>query len=222
MKRALVTGITGQDGAYIAQLLLGKGYEVFATNRRTGTRNFWRINELGIADHPGLHLTVYNLTDPGNTIRMLEKAESDEVYNLAAQSFVGSSFEQPETTGQITGLEPLRLLEGIRVVNPKIRYYQASTSEMFGKVQAVPQVEMAAKHAGMDIEWQGHGLEEKGINKKTGKAIIRITPQSYRLAEVDLLIGDPPKARVELDWEAATGLDELCAMMVESDFRRNQ
>lgn len=141
MKHALVTGITGQDGAYLAKLLLSKGYAVFGTHRRSSTHNFWRINELGIADNPHLHLVEYDLTDLGNTIRILESTMPDEVYNLAAQSFVGSSFEQPETTAQITGLGALRLLEGIRVVNPQIKFYQASTSEMFGKVQAVPQDE---------------------------------------------------------------------------------
>lgn len=338
MKRALVTGITGQDGAYLARLLLEKGYDVYGTHRRTSTHNFWRINDLGIADNPRLHLTEYDLTDLGNTIRILEKAQPDEVYNLAAQSFVGSSFEQPETTGQITGLGALRLLEGIRVVNPRIRFYQASTSEMFGKVQAVPQdeatpfyprspygiaklyahwltinyresygifassgilfnhesplrglefvtrkitnslakislgkqeylelgnldakrdwgyaaeyvdgmwrmlqhdtpdtfvlatgrtesvrnfVEMAAKHAGMEIEWQGKGLEETGVHKKTGKIIIRINPQYYRPAEVELLIGNPAKAKKELGWEAKTDLDSLCAMMMQSDLKRN-
>ncbi len=338
MKRALVTGITGQDGAYLAQLLLEKGYEVYGTHRRTSTHNFWRISELGISEHPNLHLTEYDLTDLGNTIRILEKTMPDEVYNLAAQSFVGSSFEQPETTGQITGLGALRLLEGIRVVNPRIKYYQASTSEMFGKVQAVPQdentpfyprspygiaklyahwltinyresygifaasgilfnhesplrgmefvtrkitnsmakialgkqeymelgnldakrdwgyakeyvdgmwrmlqyekpdtfvlatgktesvrnfVELAGKHAGVNLEWSGTGLDEVGKNSANGKTIIKINPRYYRPAEVDLLIGKPEKAKQELGWEAKTGLDELCGMMVKADLRRN-
>ena len=339
MKKALVTGITGQDGAYLAQLLLDKGYRVYGTHRRSSTHNFWRIDELGIAGHPDLQLLEYDLTDLGNTIRILEKAEPDEVYNLAAQSFVGSSFEQPETTAQITGLGALRLLEGIRVVNPEIRYYQASTSEMFGKVQAVPQdektpfyprspygiaklyahwltinyresygifassgilfnhesplrgqefvtrkitnslakialgkqdfmelgnldakrdwgyareyvegmwrmlqhdrpdsfvlatgktesvrnfVEMAARYAGMEIAWHGSGLEETGTDKATGRKIIRINSAFYRPAEVDMLIGNPEKASKELGWEARTGLDELCGMMVAADLKRNQ
>lgn len=141
MKKALVTGITGQDAAYLAALLLEKGYEVHGTHRRSSSSNFWRINELGISGHPRLHLVECDLTDLGNTLRVLEKTEPDEIYNLAAQSFVGSSFEQPETTAQITGLGALRLLESIRSVNPKIKYYQASTSEMFGKVQGTPQRE---------------------------------------------------------------------------------
>jgi GDPmannose 4,6-dehydratase len=141
IKKALVTGITGQDGAYLAELLLEKGYEVTGTYRRTSSVNFWRIEELGIQSHPNLKLVEYDLTDLGSSIRLLQNAQPDEVYNLAAQSFVGVSFEQPVTTAEITGVGPVNLLEAIRIVNPKIRFYQASTSEMFGKVQAVPQKE---------------------------------------------------------------------------------
>jgi GDPmannose 4,6-dehydratase len=140
-KTAVVTGITGQDGAYLAALLLDKGYTVYGTYRRTSSVNFWRLEELGLQSHAHLHLTEYDLTDLGASISLLNRAQPDEVYNLAAQSFVGVSFEQPTTTAQITGLGPLNLLEAIRLVNPKIRFYQASTSEMFGKVQAVPQSE---------------------------------------------------------------------------------
>nr|WP_018231885.1 GDP-mannose 4,6-dehydratase [Thioalkalivibrio thiocyanodenitrificans] len=141
MKKAVITGITGQDGAYLAQLLLEKGYEVFGAYRRTSSANFWRIEELGIQDHPGLHLVEHDLTDLSASIRLLERAEVDEVYNLAAQSFVTVSFDQPITTGEITGMGAVNLLEAIRIVNPGIRFYQASTSEMFGKVQTVPQDE---------------------------------------------------------------------------------
>ena len=141
MKRALITGITGQDGAYLAQLLLQKGYKVFGTYRRTSSVNFWRIEELGIVEHENLELIEYDLTDPAQSIRLLDTTQPDEVYNLAAQSFVGVSFEQPITTAQITGLGALHLLEAIRIVNPKIKFYQASTSEMFGKVQEIPQKE---------------------------------------------------------------------------------
>lgn len=140
-RKAIVTGITGQDGAYLAQLLLDKGYTVYGTYRRTSSVNFWRIEELGIQNHPALHLTEYDLTDLGASIRLLETSGADEVYNLAAQSFVGVSFEQPVTTAEITGIGPLNLLEAIRLVNPKTRFYQASTSEMFGRVQAIPQKE---------------------------------------------------------------------------------
>lgn len=140
-KKAIITGITGQDGAYLTELLLGKGYEVYGTYRRTSSVNFWRLDELGVTNHPNLHLVEYDLTDLGTSLAMVQKIQPDEIYNLAAQSFVGVSFDQPTTTAQITGVGALNLLEAIRLVNPKIRFYQASTSEMFGKVQAVPQVE---------------------------------------------------------------------------------
>ena len=141
MKTALITGISGQDGAYLAELLLSKGYRVFGTYRRTSSVNFWRIEELGIQNHPNLELVEFDLTDGGSAIRLLQNTGATEVYNLAAQSFVGVSFDQPATTAQITGVGALHMLEAIRIVNPKIRFYQASTSEMFGKVQAVPQKE---------------------------------------------------------------------------------
>lgn len=141
MKTAIITGITGQDGAYLAELLLDKGYKVYGTYRRAASTNFWRIQELGVDKHPNMHLVEYDLTDLGATIRLLQNTEATEVYNLAAQSFVAVSFDQPMTTAQITGLGPLNFLEAIRIVNPKIRFYQASTSEMFGKVQSIPQTE---------------------------------------------------------------------------------
>jgi GDPmannose 4,6-dehydratase len=141
MKKAIITGITGQDGAYLAQLLLEKGYQVFGTYRRSSSMNFWRIDELGITNNPNLNLIEYDLNDQTSNIRLLEKIQPDEVYNLAAQSFVGVSFDQPIYTAQTTGIGALHLLEAIRIVNPKIKFYQASTSEMFGKVQEVPQTE---------------------------------------------------------------------------------
>ncbi|MBZ2207883.1 GDP-mannose 4,6-dehydratase [Massilia soli] len=140
-KKALITGITGQDGAYLAQLLLEKGYHVTGTYRRSSSVNFWRIEELGIEAHPNLNLVEYDLTDLSSAIRLMQSCEPEEVYNLAAQSFVGVSFEQPLATASITGMGAVNLLEAIRIVNPKIRFYQASTSEMFGKVQAIPQLE---------------------------------------------------------------------------------
>lgn len=140
-KTAVITGVTGQDGAYLVALLLDKGYRVFGTFRRTSSVNFWRLAELGVMEHPNLHLVEFDLTDLSSCIRLMEKSQPDEVYNLAAQSFVGVSFDQPLTTGEITGLGAVNLLEAIRIVNPKIRFYQASTSEMFGLVQAVPQSE---------------------------------------------------------------------------------
>lgn len=141
LRIALITGITGQDGAYLAHLLLTKGYVVYGSYRRTSSVNFWRLSELGVADHANLHLVEHDLTDLGASIRLLQRTEATEVYNLAAQSFVGVSFDQPLTTAHITGLGPVHLLEAIRTVNTSVRFYQASTSEMFGLVQAVPQVE---------------------------------------------------------------------------------
>ncbi|CAD9226546.1 GDP-mannose 4,6-dehydratase [Burkholderia cenocepacia] len=336
---AIITGITGQDGTYLAQLLLEKGYKVYGTYRRTSSVNFWRIEEVGIMGHPNLHLVEYDLTDLSANIRLLQTSQATEVYNLAAQSFVGVSFEQPNTTASITGVGALNLLEAIRIVNPGIRFYQASTSEMFGKVQAIPQVEstpfyprspygvaklfahwmtvnyresygifgcsgllfnhesplrgrefvtrkitdsmarmrlgkqdvlelgnldakrdwgfakeyvegmwrmlqadqpdtyvlatnrtetvrdfatMAGKAAGYDLVWEGRDEKEVGIDRLSGKTIVRINPKFYRPAEVDLLIGDPRKAREELGWEPRTTLEDLCQMMVEADIRRNE
>lgn len=338
-KRAVVTGITGQDGAYLSQLLIKKGYEVVGTYRRSSSTNFWRIEELGIQKSPVLVLREFDLIDLGSAVRMIADVEPDEVYNLAAQSFVGVSFDQPGTTAQITGIGTLNLLEAIRIVNPKIRFYQASTSEMFGKVQAIPQVEdtpfyprspygvaklyahwttvnyresygifassgilfnhesplrgrefvtrkitdsmakiklrqldvlelgnldakrdwgyakdyvegmwrmlqaddpdtfvlatnrtetvrdfvsMAAQGAGIQLEWQGKGEQERGIDTASGKCIVSINPKFYRPAEVDLLIGNPAKAKAKLGWEPSTTLEQLCAMMVEADLRRNE
>lgn len=336
---ALITGITGQDGAYLAQLLLAKGYRVYGTYRRTSSVNFWRLQELGVAEHSNLHLVEYDLTDPGAAIRLLERCRPREVYNLAAQSFVGVSFEKPATTAQITGIGALYLLEAIRIVDPSIRFYQASTSEMFGKVQAIPQnestpfyprspygvaklfahwmtvnyresygifgvsgilfnhesplrglefvtrkitdglaklrlgklkvlelgnleasrdwgyapeyvegmwrmlqtdqpdtyvlatghthkvrefVRLAGEAAGFDLEFEGQGENEIGIDRRTGKVLVRVNPKFYRPVEVDLLVGDSSKAKQELGWEAKTLLDELCRLMVEADLRRNE
>ena len=337
-KVAVVTGITGQDGAYLAELLLDKGYKVYGTYRRTSSVNFWRIEELGVENNPNLHLVEYDLTDLSASIRLLQQTEATEVYNLAAQSFVGVSFDQPITTAEITGIGPVNLLEAIRIVNPKIRFYQASTSEMFGKVQAIPQKEdtpfyprspygvaklyahwmvinyresygifatsgilfnhesplrgrefvtrkitdsvakiklgkldcielgnldakrdwgfakeyvegmwrmlqadepgtfvlatnrtetvrdfvtMAFKAAGIEIEYSGKDIDEIGIDKATGKTILKINVKFHRPAEVDLLIGDPAYATEKLGWKPVTTLEELCLMMVEADIRRN-
>lgn len=337
MKKAVITGITGQDGAYLAELLLEKGYMVYGTYRRTSSTNFWRIDELGIQNHPNLKLVEYDLTDLSSNIRLLETTKPDEFYNLAGQSFVAVSFDQPITTAQITGLGPVNVLEAIRIVNPKIRFYQASTSEMFGHVQEVPQtektpfyprspygvaklyahwmtinyresydifgtsgilfnhesplrglefvtrkitdgiariklgkldhielgnldakrdwgyaedyvegmwrmlqvdipdtfilatgrtelvrdfVEMTCKTVDINIVWQGEGTDEIGIDSETGKKIVSINLDFYRPSEVDLLIGDPSKAKKELGWEATTTLEELCEMMIEADLRR--
>ena len=338
-KTAIVTGISGQDGAYLAENLLGRGYTVYGTYRRTSSVNFWRIDELGIGKHPNLKLVEYDLTDMGSAIRLIETSEAMEVYNLAAQSFVGVSFDQPITTGQITGLGAAYLLEAIRTVNRDIRFYQASTSEMFGKVQAIPQiettpfyprspygvaklyahwltvnyresfgifgtsgilfnhesplrgrefvtrkitdtvakialgkaellelgnldakrdwgyakdyvegmrlmlqhdvadtyvlatnrtetvrsfVELAFGQVGIELDWSGSEDTETGADRKTGRTLVRVNPAFYRPAEVELLIGDPAKAKADLGWEPQVQLEELARLMVDADMRRNQ
>lgn len=146
MKKAIITGITGQDAAYLAELLLESGYKVYGTYRRTSSTNFWRIEELGVDQHPNLTLLEYDLIDLSSAYRIISEIEPDEIYNLAAQSFVGVSFTQPIATAQITGVGAMNLLEAIRTINPKIKFYQASTSEMFGKVHAIPQNEETPFH----------------------------------------------------------------------------
>jgi len=141
MPSSVVTGITGQDGAYLAQHLLDSGHKVYGTFRRTSSVNFWRLEELGIRDHPNLTLVEFDLTDTGACTRLIARAEPECVYNLAAQSFVGVSFEQPVATTQMTAVGPLYLLEAIRDISRDIKFYQASSSELYGRVQAVPQDE---------------------------------------------------------------------------------
>jgi GDPmannose 4,6-dehydratase len=137
----VITGITGQDGAYLTKLLLERGYDVVGTYRRTSSVNYWRLIELGVYDHPKLKLVEYDLIDLGASLRLIDRYQPEMVFNLAAQSFVGVSFDQPLATAQYSGLGPVHLLEAIRQVSPKTRFYQASTSEMYGLVQAVPQSE---------------------------------------------------------------------------------
>ncbi|MCZ8168364.1 MAG: GDP-mannose 4,6-dehydratase [Flavobacterium sp.] len=141
MKNAVITGVTGQDGAYLTQLLLQKGYRVFGTYRRSSSMNFWRLEELGVLNHANLSLVEFDLNDITSCIRLLESCQPEEFYNLAAQSFVGVSFDQPLYTAQASGIGALTILEAIRIVNKNIKFYQASTSEMFGKVQEIPQTE---------------------------------------------------------------------------------
>src|ERR1041385_148657 len=141
MPLSVVTGVTGQDGAYLARQLLEAGHRVHGTFRRASSVNFWRIEEVGISDHENLRLVEFDLIDPGACLRLLDDAEPDNVFNLAAQSFVGVSFNQPVATAQITAVGALHLLEAIRHVNRKIRFYQASSSELYGRVQSVPQNE---------------------------------------------------------------------------------
>ena len=141
LKKAVITGISGQDGSFLAQLLLGKGYEVYGTYRRENASNFWRLNELGIDGHPCLRLVEYDMFDQVSALKLVKTINPDEIYNLAAQSFVGASFDHAAATAQITALGALYLLEAIRNFNPEIRFYQASSSEMFGKASEAPQTE---------------------------------------------------------------------------------
>ena len=141
MKKAIITGITGQDGAYLAQYLLSLNYSVVGTYRRTSSENFWRLSELNILADENFRLVEYDLMDQGAAFRLIAEEKPDELYNLAAQSFVGVSFEQPNLTLQATGQGVTNLLEAIRTINRDVKFYQASTSEMFGLVQAVPQSE---------------------------------------------------------------------------------
>ena len=138
-KKALITGVTGQDGAYLAQFLLEKGYKVYGTFRRVSTLNFWRLQYLGVLDD--VEMIPFDLLDQSSIIEAIKIAKPDEIYNLAAQSFVGASFEQPVATGEITGLGLTRILDTVRTIDPSIRFYQASSSEMFGDVVDIPQTE---------------------------------------------------------------------------------
>jgi len=342
MKRtALITGITGQDGAYLAELLLEKGYEVHGIKRRSSLFNTGRIDHLSPDPHGenvNLHLHYGDLTDSTNLIRIIQELQPDEIYNLAAQSHVKVSFETPEYTANSDALGTLRLLEAIRILGleKKTRFYQASTSELYGKVAEVPQtektpfnprspyaaaklyaywvtvnyreaygmfasngilfnhespirgetfvtrkisraaariklglqekvalgnldakrdwghakdyveamwrilqhnepddfviatgethpvrefVELAFKEAGFHIQWQGAGLDEKGIDAQTGKTLVEVDPRYFRPTEVDLLHGDATKAKEKLGWEAKTSLRELVSEMVEADLR---
>ena len=139
MKTAFITGITGQDGAYLAELLLDKGYRVVGGFRRLSTPNFARLDELGITGD--VELVEVDLLDAGNLTRVISEVKPEEVYNLGAQSFVAHSFKNPVLTGNVTGIGVTNLLESIRMVNPGIKFYQASTSELYGKVQEIPQTE---------------------------------------------------------------------------------
>lgn len=337
MKKALITGITGQDGSYLAELLLEKGYEVHGTIRRASTFNTDRINHLYLDPHVKdnrLFLHYSDLSDSSNLNRLLEKIQPDEIYNLAAQSHVRVSFDIPEYTGDITALGALRILDAIRETGIKTKFYQASSSEMYGLVQEVPQkettpfyprspygvakvyaywitknyresyglhasngilfnhesprrgetfvtrkitrglarvkagldkclylgnldakrdwgyakdyvegmwrmlqqdepgdyvlatnethtvrefVELAARELGFDLEWQGAGVEEIGVDKNTGNVIVRIDPKYFRPAEVDLLIGDFTLAKEKLDWEPQTKFQDLVKLMVDAD-----
>lgn len=144
MPTSLVTGVTGQDGAYLTRQLLKMGHQVHGAFRRASSANFWRLEELGVKQHDNLKLVEFDLIDPSGCTRLIDRVKPDYIFNLAAQSFVGVSFDQPIATAQMTGIGPLCLLEAIRTVNPKIRFYQASSSELYGRVQSIPQNENTA------------------------------------------------------------------------------
>ena len=326
MKTALITGITGQDGSYLAELLIEKGYMVHGIVRRASLINTHRIDH--IFDHPQMKLHYGDLTDAGNLIHVIQKCKPDEIYNLAAQSHVKVSFELPEYTGNVDGLGTLRILEAVRILGMEdtVRIYQASTSELYGLVQEVPQkettpfyprspygvaklyaywitknyresygmyactgilfnhesprrgetfvtrkitrglskiscglqdvlylgnlnakrdwghakdyaeamwlmlqqespedyviatgqqysvrefVEKSADYFGMDIVWQGEGLDEIGIDRNTGRVVIKVDDKYFRPAEVESLLGDATKAKEQLGWEPKISFDEL-------------
>ena len=335
VQKAFITGVTGQDGAYLSQQLIEMGMEVYGGVRRTSNRQFHRLNELGITSK--LKVVDFELTDQENISRVVREIKPDYFFNLGAQSFVGTSWSSPVNTSLTDGIGVLYILEALRNYSKDTRFYQASTSEMYGLVQAVPQsettpfyprspygvaklyahwmtknyresygmfassgilfnhesplrgvefvtrkislsmakialgkldclelgnldaqrdwgfakeytegmikmlsansgddyvlatgqthtvrsfVEAAARAVGKEIEWSGEGESESGIDKTTGETIVRVNPEFYRPAEVDLLLGDPSKAKQSLGWSAQTSIDELVEMMVKSDYDR--
>ena len=349
-RSALITGVTGQDGAYLAELLLAKGYVVHGVKRRASSFNTERVDHLYADPHEGtsnFHLHYGDLTDATNLIRLVQETQPDEIYNLAAQSHVQVSFETPEYTANADAVGTLRLLEAIRILKleNKTRFYQASTSELYGKVQETPQrettpfyprspyavaklyaywiavnyreaygmhasngilfnhegptrgetfvtrkitravaaihrgvqptlyignldakrdwghardyvegmwrivqqptpddyvlatgethavrefIELAFAEVGIGIKWSGQGVDEIGTDAKTGRALVKVDPRYFRPTEVDLLLGDPSKAKRVLGWEHKTGFRQLVSEMVASDLqvvrseRRNQ
>lgn len=340
-KTALITGVTGQDGAYLAELLLKKGYTVHGVKRRSSLFNTQRIDHLYHDPHEKgvpFHLHYGDLTDSTNLIRIVQECQPDEIYNLAAQSHVKVSFETPEYTANADAIGTLRLLEAIRILKleNKTRFYQASTSELYGLVQEIPQkettpfyprspygvaklyaywitknyreaygmfacngilfnhespirgetfvtrkitraaariklglqeklylgnidaerdwghakdyvegmwlmlqqdkaddyvlstgkkisvktfIEWAFNEASIQLRWEGKGIEERGIDKLTGKTLVQIDPKYFRPAEVDLLVGDSSKAQRELGWKPKHSVEELCREMVVSDLK---
>jgi len=339
MKKALISGVTGQDGAYLSEFLLKKGYEVHGIKRRSSSFNTQRVDHLYQDPHvenKRFILHYGDLTDTSNLVRIIQTVQPDEIYNLGAQSHVQVSFEVPEYTADTDGIGTLRLLEAIRILGmeKKARFYQASTSELYGKVQEIPQKEttpfyprspygaaklyaywitvnyresygmyacngilfnhesplrgetfvtrkvtraaarislglqdklymgnidakrdwgfagdyvelmwlmlqqsepddyvmatgvtttvrdfinMAFKEAGINLAWKGKGVDEKGINQADGRVLVEIDPRYFRPAEVDILIGDPSRAKSKLGWEPKVQLPELVKMMTEHD-----
>jgi GDPmannose 4,6-dehydratase len=334
-KRALITGVLGQDGAYLSKLLLEKGYEVYGGERRSASLNTWRLEELGILNE--VRQLPLDLLEFTNLLRTVEKVQPDELYNLAAQSFVHASFEQPLLTSEINAMGVAKLLEIVRAARPACRFYQASTSEMFGKVRETPQTELTAFHprspyavskafahyatvnyreafglycaagilfnhesplrghefvtrkitmglaaikrgrrtpvelgnlesrrdwgfagdyvrgmwmmlqqpvaddyilatgqnhsvrdfvdlaaqvAGFRVAWEGEGEAARAVDRATGRALVTVSPEFYRPAEVDFLIGDASKARDTLGWRPEVSFPQLVTAMMEADLRR--
>ena len=335
MKKALITGIRGQDGAYLAQFLLEKGYEVHGADRRSGDAIGWRLRELGVEKH--IKMVYMDLLEYMNIIDVIRTLQPDEIYNLAAQSFVKTSFDQPMLTADINAIGTLRLLETIRMFSPQTRFYQASTSEIYGNARQSPQnettpfyprspygvaklyahgitvnyreayglfacsgiafnhesplrgyefisrkvthgiaqiqkglldtivvgnldaqrdwgyareyveamwlmlqqaapddyviatgehhsirelIEVAFDHVGIALKWQGSGVDEQGIDAKSGKVRVAVSPEFYRPAEVDVLVGDSSKARQKLGWKPRTTFRDLIALMVDADIKK--
>lgn len=333
MKNALITGITGQDGSYLAELLLEKGYNVYGIWRRKATVDYGNIAHL----KDKVTLIYADMTDPVSLITAMKISQADEVYNLAAQSFVSTSWDTPISTADINAVGVVNMLEAIRTVKPEARFYQASTSEMFGKVQEIPQkettpfyprspygvaklyghwitknyresygmfacsgilfnheserrglefvtrkitdaavrislgrqeyvelgnldakrdwghskdyvramwlmlqqdnpddyviatnetrtvrefAETAFRHVGIEVEWQGEGVDEIGINKENGKTIVKINKKFFRPAEVELLLGDPTRAENALGWKREISFSELVERMVKNDMEK--
>ena len=334
-KRSFITGVNGQDGAYLSRLLLEKGHTVVGAVRNVSTANLGRLHELGIAGD--IELVDFELREFGNVVRVIERARVDEVYNLAGQSYVGPSFEQPVHTGEVNAIGVTAILEAVRSHDPGIRFYQASTSELFGKALETPQTERtpfyprspyaaakayahwitvnyresygmhtvcgilfnhesplrgqgfvtrkitlglakirhrqldglelgnldarrdwgfaadyvdgmwrmlqhgpasdyvlatgetrsirdfvteAGRHLGFDIAWQGAGADEQGLDRASGRVIVRVNPQLFRPAEVDIVCGDASKASRELGWKPRTSFPDIVRLMAEADDRR--
>ncbi|MGE5613983.1 MAG: GDP-mannose 4,6-dehydratase [Bacillota bacterium] len=335
MNKALITGITGQDGSYLAEFLLEKGYEVHGLVRRSSTDNTERIRHL-LDGSKKVFLHYGDMTDAISLCRLLYRIGPDEVYNLAAQSYVKASFDMPDFTADVNAIGTVRLLDSIREVNRDIKFYQASSSELFGKVREIPQnestpfyprspyaasklyaywitvnyreayglfacngilfnhesprrgenfvtrkitlgiadilrgkqqhiclgnldakrdwgyagdyveamwlilqqeepgdyvvatgethtvrefCELAFRNAGISLTWTGEGVNEKGVDKDTGRELVKVSSEFFRPTEVDLLLGDPTKAKTKLGWSPKVSFEELVAMMVESDIR---
>jgi GDPmannose 4,6-dehydratase len=334
-KRSFITGVNGQDGAYLSRLLLEKGHTVVGAVRNVSTANLGRLHELGIAGD--IELVDFELREFGNVLRVIERARVDEVYNLAGQSYVGPSFEKPVHTGEVNAIGVTAILEAIRSLDPGIRFYQASTSELFGKALETPQTERtpfyprspyaaakayahwitvnyresygmhtvcgilfnhesplrgqgfvtrkitlglanirhrqldglelgnldarrdwgfagdyvdgmwrmlqrkpaddyvlatgetrsirdfvteAGRHLGFDIAWHGSGADEHGLDRASGRVIVRVNPQLFRPAEVDIVCGDASKASRELGWKPGTSFSDIVRLMAEADDRR--